>query len=379
MQDFPIDIFFYPTYRGENPYIRLLAEKIRKINPQANVYYYYHELVRYCPKVKKWNPRKKIVHIQFLPEYFHVDQDPTRYGNFLFRHIERNKPYIKVIREFLSLEKLKRRYGLKFIWTVHNRNSYHIRPTWTSFLSKYVIFRLADAFIVHCGQEAKDPDIAKTGKPIFIVPHGNYIGCFGEIVEDRAEAKLTMGIPQNVPTFLIFGKIHQAKNLKYLLSCLSKLPQQNLLFIIAGRPIKRDIYTIAKEYASDRRSLFILRHIPNEQIRWSMSAADFLINAQIRGYVSGVLMLALSYGLPEIVIKWGCAPMIVKDGINGFLFREEPGMLENAISRALYILNNPMQYRQMRLMALETVRAFSWDTVAEKTLDAYYQTLKITA
>jgi glycosyltransferase involved in cell wall biosynthesis len=360
----PIDIYFYPSYTGPNPYIRLLGESIKRINPQAAIYYY--ELDRF--RFHSDKNRRSICHIHFVQRFFQI--------NIGKNFISRNTPNLGLIKQFLFFEKLKRNFGLKFIWTLHNSSSFRTQPWWASFLSKYLAYRITDSFIIHCKQTLEDPIIKRSKKPIFVIPPGNFIGCFGKIIENRKEAKTALKFPQGIPTFLLFGELHPGKNLKEILPNLAKIPQKNILFVIAGKPIDPYVYHISKDFSNDNRFLFILRTIPNEQIRYLMATSDFLINAQTKGYVSGVTMLALSYGLPVISINYGCAPMFIKDGINGFLF-QETNSIKDSINRALNIFNNPTQYNKMRLMAIESVRRFSWKNVAEKTLEAYYKILNL--
>jgi glycosyltransferase involved in cell wall biosynthesis len=103
------------------------------------------------------------------------------------------------------------------------------------------------------------------------------------------------------------------------------------------------------------------------------AAADFFISAQQRGYISGIAVAALSYGLPVIQLNWGCASSIIQHGKNGFLFEKEN--FQKVAAQAISIRIGADSYQKMRSMALDSAKCLDLAGIAAKTIDAYLQVL----
>jgi glycosyltransferase involved in cell wall biosynthesis len=369
----PLNIFLYP-YNLYEPYILLLGRALQRINPQIKIYW--DELYRGEIKFTTFPPHSfynSIIHLHWIPEYSHY------FGKKAYRmgYFQTELLYGKVAKSMLLILKMKKKYGVKVIWTIHNADnpSLHMRPTWISFWHR-VVNRLSDGYIFHCRSAQKDFfEKGNRLKPSFVIPHGNFINVYGPIVKDRIEAKRILGITENMIVFLILGWIKKSKNLDWLIPNLKNLDFPYIRFIIAGDALEEPGWLI-KECINDKRFIFMQYFIPNYNLRWILAAADFLINAQTRGYTSASNITALSYGLPVIGIDWGCASQIIRNGENGFLYTQDTFM--EVLKQAIALRQDSNKYEKMRYSTLETMRQdqYSWEKIAKKTLDAYWAILK---
>lgn len=81
-------------------------------------------------------------------------------------------------------------------------------------------------------------------------------------------------------------------------------------------------------------------------------------------------MLSMHYGTPPIVREVGGLKDTVKDGHNGFVFKEYSSLdLNNAIDRALKVYKDKKEYEKMVEQALST--DFSWGKSAKKYVQLY--------
>lgn len=351
-----------PTF---NPYWTLLARAIAKAAPETEVKI---DAIWFFRLRDIFDARRgpSIIHIHWLHEY---SAQYMRRGR-LPKRLRVFWGYAAYAAYFALMTYMKVFRGAKVVWTVHNADVQHIRPTWSRFFQRWADM-LTDAYIFHCEKSRRHFMTGKKRKPSFVIPHVNFIGVYGPIMRARSTAREMLGIPTDATVFLVIGIIRAAKNLEWLLGALRRMPHRNIRIIIAGHPVSSADKSLIRRYrrVDDERFIFIPRFIPDPQMRWLFAAADYLLNAQTRGYVSGATVTALSYGLPALNLRWGCASSIIRHGKNGFLFTENN--VYPAIDEAIAMRYNKNAYARMHRAAYESARGLSWDAIARQTITAY--------
>lgn len=361
-----LDIYFFPGGHQSNPYIRLLGNALGSATDDVSVFF---EAINHLDAacLKRKPGRKKIIHLHWVPEIY-----PRMIrGRFIY-NILSTFVYLKIFSQLILIAAMKILRSAKVVWTVHNVNYYHLRPTITALLTA-CFSALADAYIFHC--EAARNDFLRHAspnakKPVFIIPHGNFTGIYGPMEKNQSEARAKLNLPLDAVIFLVAGVMRQSKQLEWLFSKLTALPQQNIRFFAAGEPLTPREQKLFEKYRRDERFIFLPQFVPDEKMPLLFAAADFLISAQTRGYVSGIAVAALSYGLPAIVFDWGCASLHVKHGVNGFLFRDEATLL-NAIAESINKIKKPHEYSAMRDSAIESMKQFELYNTGKATVAAY--------
>jgi glycosyltransferase involved in cell wall biosynthesis len=196
-----------------------------------------------------------------------------------------------------------------------------------------------------------------TNKPAQQVVHPLYDN-FGEAV-DKATARQHLGIDPQQKIILFFGFIRKYKGLDLLLEAMQLLRQQHgdIKLLVAG-----EFYEDAATYQQQIDTLgirdqLILRtdFIPDSEVRYYLSAADFVIQPYRNATQSGVTPLAYHFEKPMLVTNVGGLPDLVPDGKAGIVAEPEPASIAQHIIR-LYELGEDWFLPHLR----EEKKKYSW-------------------
>lgn len=178
---------------------------------------------------------------------------------------------------------------------------------------------------------------ANVHSKVHVIPHGHFLSLANEKVQ-KAEARKILGWEADKKIVLFFGLIKPSKGLDVLLTAIPKIDPQSE-FVIAGRLRKHsfDVYNqiIRKEFIHGRIRYY-LHHVSNEQRNLFFSAADAIVLPYKKIYQSGVLLMAMSYGLPVVASDLPAMKELVHHNENGLLFKsEDPTDLAMQVNRLL--------------------------------------------
>ncbi len=211
-------------------------------------------------------------------------------------------------------------FGFRICLIIHDVESliHQQRKTW---ISKCV--NLASYVIVH--NNLSYDELIERIKPadkgkVFIIPHGNYVGLQEKTESDQTAAYFNLD--SNKIYLLFFGMIKRSKGLEVLIDAMKDIPA-NVDLIIAGRT--RNISFIHYETLIRKLNLLhrvhpIIRYITNTERNLLFNFADLAILPYQRIYQSGVMLLAMSYGIPVIASDLPANKLIIDDK-NGTLFK----------------------------------------------------------
>ncbi len=160
-----------------------------------------------------------------------------------------------------------------------------------------------------------------TNKPAIQVVHPLYDN-FGDGVQKSA-ARIKIGLPQNEKIILFFGFIRHYKGLDILLEAMHLLKEMNagIKLLIAG-----EYYEDSKRY-TDLIQQFNLQDvvyahtqfINDSQVKYYLSAADFVIQPYRNATQSGVTPLAYHFEKPMLVTNVGGLPDMVSNNKSGIV------------------------------------------------------------
>lgn len=143
-----------------------------------------------------------------------------------------------------------------------------------------------------------------------------------------------------------------------------------IIFIGDGEEFEK-IQEILKIHFEGR--YFLLGALSNSEIIEYYSAADFSILPSIMEATSISGLEAMSSSLPIVGTNVGGIPLLIKDGINGFLCdTQNPKDLAEKIDR---LLLNDFQYMGMKSRQMVEER-FDWKIIADETLHEYTKLIK---
>ena len=285
--------------------------------------------------------------------------------------LKRLKPDIIVVRYWLPfmapclgtiLRRVKKNNYTKIICIADNVLPHEKRLGDKQFTSYFI--KPVDAFITMSENVLSDLR-SFTNKPAQKLMHPLYDN-FGDKI-DKTEARNHLRINANDKIILFFGFIRKYKGLDILLEAMSLLKDSNIKLLIAGefygdRKLYDDI--IAK---NDLQPQVILHtsFIADSEIKYYLSAADFVIQPYRDATQSGVTPLAYHFEKPMLVTNVGGLPSLVPDGKVGLIAEPNAESIAEKISE-LYKLGEKHFLPYLR----EEKKKYNWSVLvnAIKTL-----------
>lgn len=285
-------------------------------------------------------------------------------GNTLKKH----SPDIIVVRYWLPfmgpclgtiLRIAKRNHHSKVICIADNIKPHEKRPGDSSFTSYFI--QPADAFITMSEKVMKDLK-AITDKPALQVVHPLYDN-FGEALS-KSEARKKLGIETGQKVILFFGFIRNYKGLDLLLQAMAlpEIKSSAIKLLVAGEFYEdRKAYDILIEQ-NQLESQLILKtdFIPDSEVKYYLSAADFVIQPYRNATQSGVTPLAYHFEKPMLVTNVGGLPDLVPEGKVGLICAPEPKALAEGILK-LYAMGEQHFLPHLR----EEKKKYSWSTLTK--------------
>jgi glycosyltransferase involved in cell wall biosynthesis len=297
--------------------------------------------------------------------------------------LKKLKPDIIVVRYWLPfmgpcfgtiLRKVKKNHDTKIICIADNVLPHEKRIGDKQFTAYFI--KPVDAFVTMSDKVLTDLR-QFTNKPAQRVVHPLYDN-FGEKV-DKAEARKHLGLSTDDKIILFFGFIRKYKGLDILLEAMNILKNQS---IVNGQQSADVKLLIAGEFYEDRKlyddiieknqlqSQIILRtnFINDSEVKYYLSAADFVIQPYRNATQSGVTPLAYHFEKPMLVTNVGGLPSLVPDGKVGLV--AEPNA-KNIAEKILDLYNTGEEYFLPHLR--EEKKKYSWNVLVEtiRQLAAY--------
>lgn len=218
-----------------------------------------------------------------------------------------------------------------------------------------------DAFIT-MSEKVKNDLKRFTSKPAKQVVHPLYDN-FGEgIAKDVARKKLSL--PADEKIILFFGFIRRYKGLDILLEAMNdeRIRRSGIKLLVAG-----EFYEKREEYDEQITRLgiadqLILRtdFIADSEVRYYLSAADFVIQPYRNATQSGVTPLAYHFEKPMLVTNVGGLPDLVPDRKVGIITEPDAVSVATGILE-LYSLGESYFLPHLK----EEKKKYSWDRMAD--------------
>ena len=212
---------------------------------------------------------------------------------------------------------------------------------------------------------------AYSDAPALFSPHPLFEN-FGERVE-RSEACVRLGLDPANRYVLFFGLIRDYKGLDLLLDAWAQLRRagrtEGRRLIVAG-----EFYTAREPYLNriadnglQDEVLLHDRFIPDDDVKYYFSAADFVVQPYKTATQSGVTQIAYQFCVPMVVTKVGGLAEIVPDGRVGYVCEPTPEGVAGAIER-MYEGDTLQRFREN---CVEERRRFSWEEMCSRSTELY--------
>ena len=172
---------------------------------------------------------------------------------------------------------------------------------------------------------------------------------------------------------LFFGLIRDYKGLDLLLDAWAELKRaeraEGRKLIVAGEfytPKERYLRQIADNGLQDDVILHD-RFIPDEQVKYYFSAADFVVQPYKTATQSGVTQIAYQFCVPMVVTDVGGLAEIVPDGRVGYVC--EP--TAQGVAEAVAKMYEGDAIERFRLNCIEERKRFSWEEMCSRITELY--------
>jgi D-inositol-3-phosphate glycosyltransferase len=233
------------------------------------------------------------------------------------------------------------------------------------------IYRSCDGIIAHsCASRDMLVDtFCVDAERVAVIPHGNYL-VFPDMSQEDVEGDVTRD------EILFFGHLREYKGVDVLIRAFARVraERERACLVIAGKEQEgiRGTYEkiIAEEGLED--SVFIQPgYVSAGSIARVFATARLVVFPYRETDGSGAIQLAYAFGKPVVATSVGAFPEIVEEEVNGYLIPpEDPDALAGAILRFLS-LPLPEADKMGRMSRLLTEKVFSWERIAERTVEFY--------
>jgi 1,2-diacylglycerol 3-alpha-glucosyltransferase len=172
--------------------------------------------------------------------------------------------------------------------------------------------------------------------------------------QDRAEMRRRYGLDPECTLFLYVGRIEAEKRLDVLLRALQQLDREDIQVAIAGRGAQRkELEGLAGELLVEQRVVFT-GFVPDADLPGLLSSADVFAMPSDAELQSIATLEAMAAGRPILAANARALPELVKNGVNGYLFKH--GDPEDAARAMALLADRPEDWAAMgatsRQMAL---------------------------
>jgi glycosyltransferase involved in cell wall biosynthesis len=289
-----------------NPYVRLLATGVEDADPGIRTSHYYTLPWRRL----LFKRRCQVLHLHWVELQYSYGQPTVGQA----KHSLRN---------FLTkLQHLQRR-GIRLVYTVHNLSQHEgLHPHLNEQANQW-LFAHADAIHVH--DRASAEAVAQTynrQKNIFVIPHGNYIDVYPNII-DQDEARAKLGIPPEHFVYLCMGQVRPYKGLDRLIQVFTEIGDDNTTLVIAGNANTADYAQHIQERVNGQANIkLFIEYIADDDLQIFFNSADACVLPYRHATTSGAALLAYSFGKPIVAPAIGPFPDLLTPD-RGVLFHSD--------------------------------------------------------
>lgn len=257
-----------------------------------------------------------------------------------------------------------RRFPL--ITTLHDPVLHSGEENWAKNFSQWCLVRASGRVIV-LSRVSRDLALKRFSgveDKITVIPHGLYD------IYTQGPERCPVGLSENEPFILFFGRVSPYKGVEYLLKAVKLLGAelQDYKVVLAGQ----HLYRVPIDASLSNRILVFDRFIENDELRYLFRRCHLVVLPYVEATQSGVLMLAYAFGRPVLATRVGSLPEMVVDGETGFLV--EPKSATELADGIRCALSDRERLQRIGTKAGEIgKRDFSWQGIADSVLGLYRQ------
>jgi starch synthase len=212
--------------------------------------------------------------------------------------------------------------------------------------------------------------------------------------DEDPDAVRALGIDPDRPSIVFVGRITRQKGLPYLLRAVAKLPPEVQMVLCAGAPdtpeIMAEVSGLVAELQKERDGVvWIERMLPRAELCKVLSAATTFVCPSIYEPLGIVNLEAMACEAAVVGTITGGIPEVVQDGVTGRLVPidqltdgtgtpTDPELFVADLAAVLTEVTSDQEKAREygRAGRLRAEQHFSWDAIAERTLEVYRSVLR---
>jgi UDP-glucose:(heptosyl)LPS alpha-1,3-glucosyltransferase len=200
---------------------------------------------------------------------------------------------------------------------------------------------------------------------IRVIYHGTDTGLFSPRTRQilRPAARQHYGIPDQEFVFLYVGQLR--KGARQCIQALAQVPEGLLLCVSPSDP--NPYRQFARECGVERRVIFAGH---TKEVEKAYAAGDALLLPTPFDTFALVVSEAMACGLPVVVSREAGVSELIDHGVNGLLLDDVTSSAELA-AYMLRLSQDAEGTERLSRAGQETIARFTWDEVAERTLEVY--------
>lgn len=196
--------------------------------------------------------------------------------------------------------------GVRIVWTVHNRLPHRMRFLEPELALSQFLADSADRIHIMSPETPRAVEDLYQLPPDTLqhIPHPSYRSEY-EASVSRERARDLLGVPQDEPTVLFFGRMHPYKGVDTLLKAISVLGDRGMsapTLLLAGRPkFRAERAQIEAMLPVDSRVVAHFEHVDDDDVPTWFGAADVAVFPFRAILNSGSVHLSATLGVPVIL------------------------------------------------------------------------------
>ena len=204
---------------------------------------------------------------------------------------------------------------------------------------------------------------------VSIIKHGSFLEMPINKLS-KSDALKNLNLDPNFKYILFFGQIKKVKKLDVLLKAMANVDSSTRL-IVAGKVWKDDFLAyqqIIDENKLSNKIILDIQFISDHKRELYFKCAELMVLPYQEIYQSGVLLMAMSYGIPALVSNIPPFKEIISDKLNGFFFQSNN--VKDLSQKINAIISNEDQLKLVSIGGIDTLKSHhNWNKIAKSYLE----------
>jgi len=247
-----------------------------------------------------------------------------------------------------------------------------IKPVIFWFFWQWMLDVYKHATVITAQSKAAADIIKRTGlqKPVLPISCGIDLDRFHPNIQaDRTLFRQRYGLDLNKKIFLFLGRIDGEKRVDLLVQAMKQLGRDDIQLAIAGRGRAESVIRRMVVNMDLAELVKFTGFIPFEDVPDLLNSIDVFVMPSEAELLSISTLEAMACGRPVLLANALALPELVRDGINGYLFKS--GQVDDLVRLITLMADHPERWGEMGVVSREIASQHSLDDTIHKFESLY--------